>query len=136
MTDNERTDYIVTASMPGHRLLLARDMTRGEAICAMVNVAAAYKKSGLNPIEHMETYATFRTPTGEMIGLWVHTHGDEQDAMIERQKERYEARMQEIYHGTEDGFDYLVTANMPTPTDSLFALRDGKDTVEVEVAHA
>lgn len=133
--ETERTDYIVTASMPGNRLLLARDMTRGEAICAMLNICTAYKKSGLNPIEHMETYATFRTPTGEMIGLWVHTRGDEQDMMIERQKERYERRMQDIYSGSEEGRDYIVDPDL-TPTDSLFAFRDGKDTQEVEVANA
>lgn len=30
--------------------------------------------------------------------------------------------------------DYTVTADMPTPTDGLFAFRDGKDTQETEVA--
>lgn len=48
--------------------------------------------------------------------------------------EHIEAR-DPVYQYTDDDFDYTVTADMPTPTDGLFAFRDGKDTQEIEVSN-
>jgi hypothetical protein len=129
---NERTDYTITVHLPNCRILIAEDLTFAQAYVEMVKLGKGYKQLGMNPIEANIDYMTFSTPTGEMVGIWAHPDGDITATVIERQRQRYLARIVDVdgmVAGIEDGNDYTVDVDR-TPTDGIFDSRDGSDVAE------
>lgn len=130
--NDERNDYTITVHLPKCRILIAEDMTFAQAYVEMVKLGKGYKQLGLNPIEANIDYMTFSTPTGEMVGIWAHPDGEITATVIERQRQRYLARIVDV-EGSESVSDYTVDVDR-TPTDGIFDSRDGSDVANEESA--